>query len=146
MFELDPTKILIILAIALLVIDPKRLPQVSRRAGRTIREFRLAVHTMTREVGAGELVEDLRGLNQARGTFGQTIRRGLGLDELAQSMNLDENREWRAAPATEQPSADAPVVRDAVTADSAMTSSVEAPLVDAPATSRPGQNAKSAAG
>ncbi len=74
MFDLDPTKILIILAIALLVIDPKRLPQLSRRAGRTIREFRFAFHNLTREVGAEGIVEDLRGLHQARGTFGQTIR------------------------------------------------------------------------
>jgi sec-independent protein translocase protein TatB len=98
MFDLDPTKILIILVIALLVIDPKRLPQLSRQIGRGVRQFRLAAHNLTREVGAEEIVEDLRGLHQARGTFGQTIRKELGLDELAQSMNLDEHDEAAADP------------------------------------------------
>jgi Sec-independent protein translocase protein TatA len=85
----DPTKMVIIAAIALLVIDPKKLPQVSRRLGRTMRDVRLAAHNLTREFGAEELVEDLRGLNQARSSLGETVRRELGLDEIAQSMNLD---------------------------------------------------------
>ena len=82
MFDLDPTKILLLLVIALLVVDPRKLPDLSRRVGRGIRQFRTAAQNLTREMGAEELVEDLKTLNQARGNLAQTVGRELGLDEL----------------------------------------------------------------
>jgi TatA/E family protein of Tat protein translocase len=48
-------EILFILALALLVFGPKRLPEVGRTLGRTLREFRRATsdlkHSVEREIG-----------------------------------------------------------------------------------------------
>jgi sec-independent protein translocase protein TatA len=40
---LQPTHLLLILVVALLVLGPKRLPEVGRSLGRGIRDFRQAV-------------------------------------------------------------------------------------------------------
>jgi TatA/E family protein of Tat protein translocase len=40
---LQPTHLLLILVVALLVLGPKRLPEVSRSLGRGLREFRGAI-------------------------------------------------------------------------------------------------------
>ncbi len=40
---LQPTHLLFILVIALLVLGPKRLPEVGRSLGRGLRDFRMAI-------------------------------------------------------------------------------------------------------
>lgn len=40
---LQPTHLLLILAVALLVLGPKRLPEVSRAVGRSIHDFKGAI-------------------------------------------------------------------------------------------------------
>lgn len=42
---LQPTHLLFILAVALLVLGPKRLPEVGRALGRGLRDFRNALNT-----------------------------------------------------------------------------------------------------
>ena len=108
---ISSTKILLVLVIVLLVVGPRRPPEMARQLGRYIRQFRAMASNLTHEMGAEDLVDDLRTLDQARGTFGQTIRTELGLDELAQSMNLDGHDEEQVAVAGEQSSIGAPVVR-----------------------------------
>jgi sec-independent protein translocase protein TatB len=128
---ISSTKILLVLVIVLLVVGPRRLPELARQLGRYIRQFRAMAGNLTHEMGAEDLVDDLRTLNQARGTFAQTIRTELGLDELAQSMNLDGHDEEQVAAAGEQSSTDAPVFPDAVSVDPSVTILAEAPSVPA---------------
>ncbi len=42
MFNIGPLELMVILVIALLVVGPKRLPEVGRSIGRGLREFRKA--------------------------------------------------------------------------------------------------------
>jgi TatA/E family protein of Tat protein translocase len=88
--SVGPTEVLLVLVIALLVLGPHRLPELARQLGRGIRQFREAARNITKEMGAEDLVEDLKGLNEARGTFGQTVRKELGLDELGPLPSLDD--------------------------------------------------------
>jgi sec-independent protein translocase protein TatA len=41
---LQPTHLLLILAVALLVLGPKRLPEVGRAVGRSIHDFKRAIN------------------------------------------------------------------------------------------------------
>jgi TatA/E family protein of Tat protein translocase len=50
MFGIGPTELIIILAIALLVIGPKRLPDLARSLGKGLAEFRRATSDVTDEL------------------------------------------------------------------------------------------------
>jgi TatA/E family protein of Tat protein translocase len=47
---LNPLEIILILAVALIVIGPERLPEVMRAAGKVLRELRLASNTVLHEL------------------------------------------------------------------------------------------------
>ncbi|MDO8433064.1 MAG: twin-arginine translocase TatA/TatE family subunit [Candidatus Binatus sp.] len=46
----NPFEIILILAVALIVLGPERLPEVMRAAGKIMRELRLASNTVLREM------------------------------------------------------------------------------------------------
>lgn len=133
--SVGPTEILLVLVIALLVLGPKRLPEMARQLGRGIRQFREAARNVTREMGAEDLVNDLKDLNQARGSFGETVRKELGLDELGEFPNLSDVGEPESTAPT-----DAAVFTEAVGASPA-TAPLEAlatgPAADVTAAAAP---------
>lgn len=50
--RLGPTEILVIAAVALLVIGPRKLPELARSVGRSLTEFRRGVRSAVEEGGA----------------------------------------------------------------------------------------------
>lgn len=57
---LQPTHLLFVLVVALLVLGPKRLPEVGRQLGNGLRDFREAIsgdHSERRDEPAGQYVE-----------------------------------------------------------------------------------------
>ena len=48
-FNIGPGELLLVLIVALLVLGPKRLPEVGRSLGKGIREFRQATSALTEE-------------------------------------------------------------------------------------------------
>jgi sec-independent protein translocase protein TatA len=52
-------ELIVVLVIALLVFGPKRLPEVGRQIGRTIREFRDATGSIRSELGIDDMVDDV---------------------------------------------------------------------------------------
>jgi sec-independent protein translocase protein TatA len=47
--SVGPTELIIVLVIALLVLGPKRLPEVGRSVGRGMREFKDSISGVTRD-------------------------------------------------------------------------------------------------
>ena len=47
--SVGPTELIIVLVIALLVLGPKRLPEVGRSVGRGMREFKDSISGMSRD-------------------------------------------------------------------------------------------------
>ncbi len=52
MFGLQPTHLVIILVVALLIFGPSRLPEIGRAMGKTIREFQSATKEATQGLSA----------------------------------------------------------------------------------------------
>jgi sec-independent protein translocase protein TatA len=57
-FDIAPIQIVIVLAIALLVFGPKRLPEMGRSIGRGIRDFKDGLTNDTRDEAAAEPADD----------------------------------------------------------------------------------------
>jgi sec-independent protein translocase protein TatA len=47
--QIGPTELIIVLVIALLVLGPKRLPEVGRSVGRGMREFKDSISGVTKD-------------------------------------------------------------------------------------------------
>lgn len=62
-FNLGPGELLLILAIALVVLGPKKLPEVGRSLGKGMREFKESVSNMT--AGGGDDDDDRKELEKA---------------------------------------------------------------------------------
>ena len=58
--SVGPTELIIVLVIALLVLGPKRLPEVGRSVGRGMREFKDSISGVTRD----EDEDDVKPLKQ----------------------------------------------------------------------------------
>jgi sec-independent protein translocase protein TatA len=56
-FQVGPLELVIVLIIALLVLGPKKLPEVGRSVGRGLREFKSSVTGEDRESEAPALAE-----------------------------------------------------------------------------------------
>lgn len=50
MFNIGPLELLMILLVALLVVGPRRLPEMGRTIGRSLREFRKASDEVRRSI------------------------------------------------------------------------------------------------
>ena len=61
MFNVGPTELIVILLIALIVFGPKRLPEVGRTVGKSLREFRKASQDLRDELNLNLDDEDLPG-------------------------------------------------------------------------------------
>ena len=58
MFNIGPTELIVVLVIALIVFGPKRLPEVGRTIGKSLREFRKASDELKDELSL-KLDDDL---------------------------------------------------------------------------------------
>jgi len=76
--SVGPLEIVIVLALALLVFGPNRLPQAGRSLGRAVREFRKATESARSELGLDEVIDEFKGVKDGLASELQ----GSGLSEV----------------------------------------------------------------
>jgi len=57
--NIGPFELIIVLVVALVVLGPKRLPEMGRQIGRAMREFRAATSEVRSELGIDELADEV---------------------------------------------------------------------------------------
>jgi sec-independent protein translocase protein TatA len=76
MFNIGPLELMVILVIALLVVGPRRLPEVGRSIGRGIREFRKAQEEVHKTIQSALNEEPASGVRPAPNPDGATQSEG----------------------------------------------------------------------
>ena len=76
MFGIGMPELLLILAIALIVIGPKKLPDLAKSLGRTLREFKKATNEFKETI---QIDEDLTDVKKAFDGLGDDIKDSVGL-------------------------------------------------------------------
>jgi sec-independent protein translocase protein TatA len=69
-FNIGPTELIVVLVIALIVFGPRRLPEVGRTVGKSLREFRKASQDLRDELNINLDDEDLPATSPAPGEPG----------------------------------------------------------------------------
>lgn len=72
MFSVSPAEVITIIAVALIVFGPKRLPEISRKAGSVLREIRDTAADLRRGIER-EYEDTVETLGDVRRTMGQTL-------------------------------------------------------------------------
>jgi Tat protein translocase TatB subunit len=66
MFGIGPTELLVIMVVALLVLGPKRLPEIAKALGRGLAEFRRATADVTTEIENARILLEEEARNASR--------------------------------------------------------------------------------
>jgi sec-independent protein translocase protein TatB len=97
MFNVGMPELIVILAVALIVLGPKRLPEVARALGKALGEFRKATSGLTQE------------LDDARAMLEEEARRGAEPPKVTPAGGIEPKSAPDAAPrAASPPSPDGP--------------------------------------
>jgi sec-independent protein translocase protein TatB len=102
MFGIGPTELIVILVIALLVLGPKRLPEIARALGRGLAEFRRATADVTTE------------LDNARVMLEEEARRAAEKKPPPRTKKPPERDEPQGEPEPDSAAAPAPQEKDPV--------------------------------
>ena len=104
MFGIGMPELLLLLAIALIVIGPKKLPDLAKSLGRAMREFKKATHEFKESI---QIDEDLSDVKKAFDDLGDDIKDSVSLtkDTTEFKRPADPNStEDRTEPVKEEPS------------------------------------------
>ncbi len=71
MFGIGATELIVILVVALLVIGPKKLPELARSLGRGLAEFRRATSDVTEEIDNARIMLEEEARQAARQSDGK---------------------------------------------------------------------------
>ena len=106
MFGIGPTELLVILGIALLVLGPKRLPELARSLGRGLAEFRRATSDVTDELHNARVMleeESREAANEKHNRPRKTATGDLDPDDDADDDEASANAKPDAEPEQKKP-------------------------------------------
>ena len=89
MFGIGMPELLLILAIALIVIGPKKLPDLAKSLGRAMREFKKATNEFKETL---QVDEDLTDVKKAFDGLGKDIKDSVGSEEIAEFKRPDASQ------------------------------------------------------
>jgi len=75
MFGIGPMELVLILVVALLVLGPKRMPELARTLGKGLGEFRRASHDLRQSLALDEIQNELRDGLASPGTIHKPVKR-----------------------------------------------------------------------
>lgn len=103
MFGIGPTELVVILVVALLVLGPKRLPEIARALGKGLAEFRRATADVTSELDNARIMLEQEAREAGRRTAAKTEPKA---EQKTYSRTAPAaEAEKKAAEATDEPSA-----------------------------------------
>jgi sec-independent protein translocase protein TatB len=76
MFGIGPTELVVILVVALLVLGPKRLPEIARALGKGLAEFRRATADVTSELDNARIMLEQEAREADRRATAKTAKKG----------------------------------------------------------------------
>jgi len=98
MFGIGPTELIVILVIALLVLGPKRLPELARSLGRGLAEFRRATSDVTEELDNARVMLEEETKQASRRADQPGGAAGAGAGPAGQDEDEDDEEDDEEAP------------------------------------------------
>ena len=95
--SIGPAELVLVFIIALVVLGPKRLPEVGRQIGRAVREFRSATSQIRSEMGVDDIAADVRDIRKTVGVDGMTRDVKRDVDEAKGAFRIDTGTPGAAA-------------------------------------------------
>jgi Tat protein translocase TatB subunit len=141
MLNVGPLELLVVLAVALIVVGPERLPELARSVGRAVRQLR-QIQDEVRDMVASGVDDDVRqaatDFKKATGDIARAAGTATAPRKVGRSMREEVRKTVRPTPAR-RPRTDGPSLpdADAPPPDTPSTAPGEAP-VDAPGGLSPG--------
>jgi len=87
MFGIGMPEMILILAIALIVIGPKKLPDLAKSLGRAMREFKRATSEFKESIEIDDEVKELKDVKKSFGDLSDEIRENMDLTKELADLN-----------------------------------------------------------
>jgi len=87
MFGIGMPEMILILAIALIVIGPKKLPDLAKSLGRAMREFKRATSEFKESIEIDDEVKELKDVKKSFGDLSDEIRENMDLTKGLADLN-----------------------------------------------------------
>lgn len=106
MFGIGMPELLVILAVALIVIGPKKLPELAKTLGKAMGEFKRATNDLKqnieKETGLDEVGKDLRNINRDLNNSLKGAGKFSSLIPPAEKIDEEEEKEKKTPPLVDQ--------------------------------------------
>jgi len=104
MFGMGMPEVIVILAIALIVLGPKKLPEIAKSLGRGIAEFKKATQDFKQSIDADkDLKEAKQTLQDIKGNIQESVRQTMAPDAKTAAMSAEEDDEDDASDDEDEP-------------------------------------------